>query len=899
MVEPMRDAGRATRLPSRSAAVASLAPVAPIASVEHDPLPARLSWPVLERREENRAVAVVGDHRWSVAIVGSAGLGKSVVAAAVVDRVARADRTGLVTVLPITASPNEAAKPFAAAIAHFGDLPEAVLADESGAERRLRESADLVGRDVLLRVDDADQLDPMSARYVAWLVRHADARLVLTCRDFTALAEPLRQLWQDDMLERIDLAPLDLDETDRLMALALDGPLEAESLDRLHRATHGNPLHLREVVRAAHSSGALERTATGWWWPGRVSASKSLEDLYRTELAELSGDLRDVVDIVALADPIPLSRLLALVADADVDRVVALGFVTVDVETATDGTPVVRPSHPLVGDVVRSLVPVSRRTRLFARANAFRADPAEGAPPAARLRASLWALECGVVPPTDQLLDAARVAVRLQEYESATVLASAALAGSDTSVAASVSALCTRATARTYSTGRESARHDAERAWDLASTAKSVGRSAAQQSGPGPRRIDDALVVEAAEGLANLAQFHDDDVDRALEIVDVAAAMVADPARERLRMLRLTHLGWAGRFHEVLTEVDRSGVLDTDAVPLDFLTLAPCGVIALAVVGRVPEAYALAAASITTASAHVEDAPWSLGELASVLHQVQMWCGDLAGLTLQVGRRPSPFFKYDYTLELLGTGNLAIAERRWADAATAFRAACERFEVADHGGFAAYPWARLALALVMLGRTVESAAALDRARSIPARGMRITAEELPSTMAVTEFMLGRPTAVTHASEIVERSERSGAWLPALFGLMMLHEAESALGMDPTTTLTRIRTAAARVQTPVARAYLGYREAVERGDAAGSRAARTELADHGFPLSIAQLGRSPLTPREYEVAELAAQGLSNRQVAEHLGRSVRTVDAHMSRIFAKWGLHSRGELVDLV
>ena len=188
----------------------------------------------------------------------------------------------------------------------------------------------------------------------------------------------------------------------------------------MHRATDGNPLYLREVVRAALASGALDHTASGWYWRGRITASNSLADMYRTELGALPEDLRDVVDIVALADPIPLARLLGLVGGGDVDRVVALGLVRID--SLEDGAAVVRPSHPLVGEVVRSLVPVARRTTLFARANAFRTDHPEGAPPAARLRAALWALECGVLPPVDQLLDAAQVAVRLQEHESAIAL---------------------------------------------------------------------------------------------------------------------------------------------------------------------------------------------------------------------------------------------------------------------------------------------------------------------------------------------------------------------------------------------------------------------------------------------------------------------------------------------
>jgi DNA-binding NarL/FixJ family response regulator len=48
----------------------------------------------------------------------------------------------------------------------------------------------------------------------------------------------------------------------------------------------------------------------------------------------------------------------------------------------------------------------------------------------------------------------------------------------------------------------------------------------------------------------------------------------------------------------------------------------------------------------------------------------------------------------------------------------------------------------------------------------------------------------------------------------------------------------------------------------------------------------------LTERECEVMELVASGRTNRQVAEQLVLSVRTVDRHVSRIFDKLDVHSR-------
>ena len=51
----------------------------------------------------------------------------------------------------------------------------------------------------------------------------------------------------------------------------------------------------------------------------------------------------------------------------------------------------------------------------------------------------------------------------------------------------------------------------------------------------------------------------------------------------------------------------------------------------------------------------------------------------------------------------------------------------------------------------------------------------------------------------------------------------------------------------------------------------------------------------LTPGEQRAAELAAGGLSNKEVAAQLYLSVATVEAHLSRVYAKLGLRSRAQL----
>lgn len=91
----------------------------------------------------------------------------------------------------------------------------------------------------------------------------------------------------------------------------------------------------------------------------------------------------------------------------------------------------------------------------------------------------------------------------------------------------------------------------------------------------------------------------------------------------------------------------------------------------------------------------------------------------------------------------------------------------------------------------------------------------------------------------------------------------------------------------------------HRDAGRTGSAFASAARARALAERcegARTPALAEIdGSLPLTRREREVATLAAGGLSNREIAERLVVSVRTVDNHLHSAYTKLGVGGRDEL----
>lgn len=104
----------------------------------------------------------------------------------------------------------------------------------------------------------------------------------------------------------------------------------------------------------------------------------------------------------------------------------------------------------------------------------------------------------------------------------------------------------------------------------------------------------------------------------------------------------------------------------------------------------------------------------------------------------------------------------------------------------------------------------------------------------------------------------------------------------------------------RRQRRIAESRTHLRSALARleviGAAAWAEQARGELRAAGERTAEHAPGASELlSPQELQIARLAAEGLSNREIGQQLYLSPRTVGSHLYRVFPKLGVTSRAQL----
>src|SRR5207244_833712 len=151
------------------------------------------------------------------------------------------------------------------------------------------------------------------------IVARRAAKLVLTIRDGEPIPGGVQEVWKQAQFDRLDLQPLSRGETEALLSATLGGALDPDAAQRLWKLTRGNVLFLRNIVEHEVASGRLAQHHNSWRWFGDPVVSPSLVETIESRIGALPGPVNDVIDMLAVGEPLELAMLTRITDAAAVE----------------------------------------------------------------------------------------------------------------------------------------------------------------------------------------------------------------------------------------------------------------------------------------------------------------------------------------------------------------------------------------------------------------------------------------------------------------------------------------------------------------------------------------------------------------------------------------------------
>lgn len=865
-------------------------------------------WPLVGRAEElARLVRDLVDEGRGVVLAGPAGVGKTRLASEALEHCRRAGlatarvsatRAGagiplgaFASLLPTTRGPQRGAVDDRAHLLHQC----AVALAERAAGRRL-----------VLSVDDAHLLDDMSATLVHQLAETGGATLLVTYRCTEPAPDPVMALWKDGLVERVELDGLGIDAVRDVLTTALGGPVDDATTAELMTRSRGNMLFLREMVAGALAAGSLQDVGGLWRVVRELHPSDRLVELVEARLEGLSPPERALLELVAFGEQLGPAELGG--QEEIAEALERKGLVSSSVD---DRRVSITLAHPLHGEVLRSRVP-ALRARAIARSLATSVEAAGARRRDDLLRIATWRL-VGGGGDAKQMLDAAVVARWRYDFRLAERLARLAIglgAGFDAALlAAQLAGLQGRSTEA-----------------DLELEALSGAASDDSQRGlVALTRLDNRVIyagtIDQGLKIADDAQRALSDADlrdeidarrTALLIAHAGPRRALEVAEPLLQRASGRALAWAcmpasyalarmGRIDEALAAARRGHAEHVRLTePTDWYPWMHHFYKgeALAHAGRFPEAEELATngyqdgvqwrsseaqamfswqlAKSVPERGHVDDAVRHAQTAISIYRQLgrpqfEVFCRIYQAQALAIGNRPDPAAATFKELERLDItpswfmGVDLLQARGWLSvAAGKLREARDVFvQAADEGE--------------RIGDLVGAAAALHNAARIGYA--KFVAVRLGQAAADVEGDVA-PARVAHTSALAAADPVALEDVSTTFKTMGASLLAAEAAADAAVVWKRLgdpkRTAAAERRS-------------------GWLAGQCPGAD--TPALRAIGSRARLTPAEWETAQLAAFGRSNRDIADELVVSVRTIENRLQHVYGKLGVSGRAALAD--
>jgi DNA-binding CsgD family transcriptional regulator len=782
---------------------------------------------------------------------------------------------------------------------------------------------------LLVAIDDVQWLDGSTAmvlKYVGRRLTDEPIRFTAALRVAAGVSDPvdLERTLGEGQVRTIDLKGLSVDVLNTLVQERLDANFPRPILNRVLEASGGNAFFALEIVRALIAG----RVHLAY---GRmVSMPPDLADLVPTRLAELSPSTRELL-LTCSAASTPTIELMRSAA-TEPDRVSSelAAAVRADVIELDRGR--IRFTHPLLSSAVYSDASEDDRREIHRRLAAVVGDPEEHA----------WHLALGADGPDSdvaaELEDAARLSRRRGAPGAAADLCTLAAALTPAENASEVRRLRLQAADDLLLAG------DPEHAREIA-------RSVLETAPPGPERADAML----RESVAAFSLF--DNERAAEEFGDALLQPGLEPDRLSAIHTWCAWTLWPHDLHEAERLAQEAVRLAEPGGDPTLLADALCTLITVRTfLGSTVPADLMAKALELD---EVRDPFMVLDRPRVILALRRLLEGSLdEARSLLLEARDESTVKGDEGSKETISGALGWLE----DLAGNWQAALEHLASVSAQPAAADQSPRLARIHACIGDTDRAAAeARETLESVLAHSSEWRIEGL-SALGFIDLSNGEPIrAHEHLQAAWEVQQRWGFGEPAWFRYVADHvEVLIELGRfdDATGVLEWLEERGRALDRPwalaVAARYRGLLAAA-RGDFAAAldslddalkhherlpmpfelgrtllvqgtirrrarrkRPAREALEqaveifeELGAPLWTARArgelervggvatGPTGLTPTERRVAELVAGGKTNREVADALFISVKTVEANLSRVFHKLGVSSRREVMDIL
>jgi DNA-binding CsgD family transcriptional regulator len=844
-----------------------------------------------------------------LALAGSAGVGKTRLA---LEYLQDAERSGAAVVRVVATR--------AAAPLPLGAFDPLLPAFHHGEAAGVDDRADLIrrcaaflvesagGRPLVLFADDAHLLDETSAILLHQLAVTGAAFVVVTIRSGEPAPDPVVSFWRDDAVQRLEVRGLRADTVEQLLLAVLGGPVDRATAHRLTILSQGNVLFLREIVLGALEDGTLSNEVGIWRLVGPVSPSPRLAELVENRLSGLSPEEQRFLEVLALGEPLSTAELKGLGSTEVAASLERQGLIA----SQADGRRLsIRLGHSIYADVIRDRTPLVR-AREVAESLAGVVEDTGARRREDVLRIATWRLEGGTFEPR-LMLEAALTARWRYDFPLAERLAEAAV--------------------------RSGAGFDA--ALLVAQLASLQGRGVEAEAALG------ALWAEATDdrqrGLVAIARldnhvFHLGHVDVGIQMAEEAEAAISESgwrdeiAAKRSSVVAAQYGPRAGAEISVpLLETAKGRALVWAGINSAF-TLARMGRFREAheASDRAREAHTALSEPINWYAwihdFHVQDILSHEGELdAAHTGAMEMYQHGM------IDRSPEAQGWFSWLLTKL------VGERGYPHSAALHgRTAVGLFHQLGRPRFEHFALGHLALALALAGDERSASETLVRMDELGLPTALYFTTEVLQARAWTAANGGDVPKARHwLREAVTLGADIGDLVgqaSALHGLARIgHADEAAEELLGLADRIEGRLGAARASHAAALAagdtteleavsqrfeemgaYLLAAEAAADGavawyrDGEPRRAARTEqranlLAERCenpvTPALQAVKGRSRLTRAEREIALLAVAGKSSKEIAAHLGISVRTVDNHLQHAYEKLGISRRNELAE--